>query len=80
MYIKGFNGNMSMVDSVGRNDDGKKEYFVSDMPSDMVLLSAHDYCKDGAAVLMNSGVVLQLSVEESINYKSILSNLELQNS
>jgi hypothetical protein len=35
------------------------EYYVSNMPSDMVLLSAHDYASDGAAILMkDSGVVL----------------------
>jgi len=62
VYIKGFNGNISIVNELGKNDDGKKEYFVEDMPSDMVLLSANDYCKDGTAVLLpNSGVVLQMT-------------------
>jgi len=47
--IKGFNNSRSSVDSVGVNDDGKLEYYVSSMPSDLTLLSAHDYVKDGAA-------------------------------
>jgi hypothetical protein len=65
IYIKGFNGNVSTVDEIGSNVDGKREYYVREMPADMVLLSAHDYCKDGAAILLpDSGVVLQLSTAE----------------
>ena len=65
IYIKGFNGNISTVDDIGCNNDGKKEYYVREMPADMVLSSAHDYCKDGAAVLLpDSGVLLELSASE----------------
>ena len=65
IQVKGFNGNISLVDSVGQNDDGKLEYYVRSMPSDMVLLCAHDYAKDGAAVLMeDSGVVIRLTPQE----------------
>jgi hypothetical protein len=65
IIIKGFNGNTSNVSEVGLNEDGKIEYFVNDMPSDMVLLSAHDYAMDGAAILFdNSGVVLHLTKKE----------------
>ena len=34
----------------GVNDDGKVEYYVQSMPSDLVLLCAHEYASDGAAV------------------------------
>jgi hypothetical protein len=41
--VRGFNNSVSFVDSVGlTHEDGKMEYYVSNMPSDMVLLSAHD--------------------------------------
>ena len=65
VYVKGFNNDMSEVDKVGKNSDGKYEYFISDMSPELVLLSAHDYCKEGAAVLLpNSGVVLELTNDE----------------
>ena len=60
--IKGFNGLTSTVYSAGINADGKMEYYVKNMPSDLVLLCANEYAKEGAAILLpNSGVVLQLS-------------------
>jgi len=52
IVVKGFNGAISSVDSVGVNDDGKKEYYIQSMPSDLCLLSANEYAKDGAAILM----------------------------
>jgi len=62
VQIKGFNGSTSVVDTVGINNDGKMEYYVKNMPSDLVLLCANEYAKEGAAILLpNSGVVLQLS-------------------
>lgn len=65
IIVKGFNGNTSQVNKVGLNEDGKIEYYIQDMPSDMVLLCAHDYAKEGAAILFeNSGVVLRLSLKE----------------
>ena len=66
VLIKGFNGQSSFAESVGFNDDGKIEYYVKDMPSNLVLLCAHDYAKDGAAILYeNSGVVLKLTPKEN---------------
>ena len=60
--IQGFNGTTSNVDAVGTNEDGKLEYYVSSMPTHLTLLSAHDYVKDGAAVLFpDDGVVLRLT-------------------
>jgi hypothetical protein len=44
--VRGFNNSVSAVDSVGLNEDGKVEYYVPNMPSDMVLLSAHDGAAD----------------------------------
>ncbi len=63
--IQGFNGTTSNVDAVGINADGKLEYYVSSMPTHLTLLRAHDYVKDGAAVLFpNDGVVLRLTDTE----------------
>ena len=63
--IQGFNGTTSNVDAVGVNADGKLEYYVSSMPTHLTLLRAHDYVKDGAAVLFpNDGVVLRLTDTE----------------
>ena len=65
IVIQGFNGTTSSVDAVGTNADGKLEYYVSSMPSHLTLLSAHDYVKDGAAVLFpDDGVVLRLTDTE----------------
>jgi hypothetical protein len=64
--IKGFNDSISYVDSIGVNNDGKREYFVSSMPSNLTLLCAYDYIRDGAAVLFPSnGVVLRMTEAES---------------
>lgn len=38
--IKGFNGSSSTVDAVGVNEDGKLEYYVKNMPSNLTLLCA----------------------------------------
>jgi hypothetical protein len=43
VIVQGFNGSKSMVDAMGINSDGKKEYYISSMPHDLVLLSATDY-------------------------------------
>jgi hypothetical protein len=55
--VRGFNNSVSFVDSVGLNEDGKMEYYVSNMPSDMVPLSVYDYASDGAAILMKDSEV-----------------------
>jgi hypothetical protein len=41
IMVKGFNDSCSTVDSVGINEDGKAEYFISAMPDNLVLLSAN---------------------------------------
>eukprot|EP01041_Mallomonas_annulata_P014860 gene14860-31547_t len=45
--ILGFNRSMSKPDRIGLNKDGKQEYFVSSMPSNLTLLCAHAYAEDG---------------------------------
>jgi hypothetical protein len=67
--IEGFNGSRSAVDSVGLNRDGHLEYYVPDMPSGLVLLSANDYAKGNNMVLLreHDGYVLTLSDEEKRN-------------
>jgi len=63
--VTGFNGGSSGVDSFGWNEDGQVEYFVSAMPSDLVLLSAHSYVQDGAAILLpDGGIVLEMDADE----------------
>eukprot|EP01034_Spumella_vulgaris_P022931 gene22931-29109_t len=65
--INGFNGSRSSVTAVGSNRDNKREYYVEDMPSDLVLFG-------GAAVLFkDSGVVLTLSDEELQDLKQYIS-------
>ena len=60
--------------------EGSKTNFVEDMPSDMVLLSAHDYAKDGAAILFGHyGVVLRLSQEEKERLESFVRDLSKRN-
>ena len=71
--IEGFNGQISLVDKVGINSDGKKEYFVSNMPKDLVLLCANQYAKDGAIILMkNDGFVIHLSDSEVEEFRNLL--------
>jgi hypothetical protein len=41
--IKGFNGSSCAVDAVGVNEDGKIEYYVKHIPSNLTLLYAQDY-------------------------------------
>lgn len=61
VQISGFNGSVSRPDKVGVNVDGKMEYFVSQMPRNLVLLCAHAYANEGAAILLkDSGYVLRL--------------------
>lgn len=84
--IMGFNGQTSSPSAVGINEDGRKEYFVPHMPKDLVLLSAHSYAKDGAAILHeNGGVVLRLTDQElkslmdSVQQYPILKTLTVKN-
>ncbi len=65
VQITGFNGSVSMASLVGVNSDGKQEYFVPNMPSDLVLLCGHAYASDGAAILYkNGGMVVKLDSNE----------------
>ena len=71
--IEGFNGNISLVDQIGENGDGKKEYFVSSMPDDLVLLCAHQYASDGAVVLMkNDGFIIHLDDVEVEEFRNLV--------
>jgi len=75
--VKGFNGTVSTVDTVGVNDDGKREYYIQNMPADLCLLSANEYAKDGAAILMeDDGVVLRLSSEEKERFREYISQFQ----
>lgn len=63
--IQGFNGSTSQPSSVGINSDGKQEYFVPNMPANLVLLCAHAYASDGAAILYkDGGVILRLDKDQ----------------
>ena len=73
ILVTGFNGQRSAVDSVGVNKDGKKEYYIPSMPRDLALLCAHEYAKEGAAILFkNDGVVISLNDEEVSELKEYL--------
>lgn len=65
LRIKGFNNSTSSVALVGFNSDGKKEYYVPNMPPNLVLLCAQQYSSDGASILLpNEGFVLSLTAED----------------
>jgi hypothetical protein len=71
--IMGFNSTGSAPSHVGLNHDGKREYYVSDMPEHLTLLCANAYCQDGCAVLFaDGGVVLQMTVGELDELKTFL--------
>jgi hypothetical protein len=76
--IHGFNGSQSSVSAVGLNDDGKMEYYVPHMPSDLVLLSAHSYAEDGAAVLFpDGGGIYKLSDSQRNEFVNFLSKFPI---
>lgn len=63
--VRGFNNSISSVDRVGLNADNKTEYYIKSMPRDLALLCAHEYAKDGAAILLpDGGKVIKLSADE----------------
>lgn len=71
--VQGFNGALERVDAVGANDDNRMEYFLSSMPRNLVLLSGHEYAKEGAAVLFpEDGRVVRLNVEEQTALREFL--------
>eukprot|EP01041_Mallomonas_annulata_P002805 gene2805-5522_t len=72
--ILGFNRSMSKPDRVGLNRDGKQEYYVSSMPSNLALLCAHAYAEDGAVILFgDGGMVLRLQSDQLNELKQFLS-------
>jgi hypothetical protein len=72
--ISGFNGSQSSPSVVGLNRDGKKEYFVPNMPKDLVLLCANAYASEGAAILhADGGVVIKLS---NLELKELLDSIK----
>jgi len=76
--IAGFNQSISRPSVEGLNADGKKEYFVPNMPADLVLLCAAAYAADGAVVLFkDSGVVLRLSEDEVQQLRQSLRNFSV---
>ncbi len=65
VQITGFNGSFSRPTEIGVNRDGKTEYYVPNMPRNLVLLCANAYAKEGAAILLkDSGFVLRLNESE----------------
>ena len=77
--IMGFNSTGSAPSHVGLNHDGKREYYVSDMPEHLTLLLANAYCQDGCAVLFaDGGVVLQMTVGELDELKTFLRSYPVQ--
>ena len=71
--IIGFNNSTSKIDLVGINDDGVKEYYVSAMPNDLVLLSAYQYSIGGAVILLeDGGAVLRMSKHEIDDFKELI--------
>ena len=71
--INGFNNAGSMVNSVGVNCDGRKEYFVREMPSNLALLCANDYAHVGAVILLpESGRIIELNELEKSAFLSFI--------
>ena len=71
--IIGFNGTSSQPTTFGYNSDDKEEYYVPDMPSNLVLLCAHSYASDGAVILLeDGGMVIRLSPTELADFKSYI--------
>lgn len=60
------------------NADGKKEYFVQNIPADFVLLCAQAYAYDGSNLLFkDSGLVLRFSNEELVEVKQFIKNFHV---
>ena len=61
LIVGGFNGKRSVATIKGINNDGKEEWFVEDMPDDLVLLCANEYARDGVVILFgDDGMVIRL--------------------
>jgi len=72
--IRGFNSAISTVQAIGRNDHGIDEFFVSDMPDNLVLLCAHQYVsKHGAAILFkDEGIIIDLNKDTMMEFKDYI--------
>lgn len=76
--IVGFNGSLSTVNEVGSNSDFKREYYVANMPEDLVLLSAHEYATGGAIILLeDGGAVLKMNTTELEEFKMLISKYQV---
>ena len=51
------------------NSDGVREYYVSSMLNDLVLLSGHAYSIGGVILLEDGGVILRMSKNELQEFK-----------
>ena len=71
--IRGFKGEESKANLIGKNEDGKVELYVEDMPTDLVLLSANNYAEDGAVVLLpNYGLHLYMDDNERDEFETFI--------
>jgi hypothetical protein len=72
--VAGFDGSIQYSSRVGLNADGKRELYVPSMPSSLVLLCAHAYASEGAAILLrDGGVVLRLQDNQIQDLKEFIS-------
>lgn len=71
--IKGFKGEESKANLIGKNEDDKVELYVEDMPTDLVLLCANNYAEDGAVVLLpNYGLHLYMDDNERDEFEAFI--------
>lgn len=78
VVVRGFNGECSRTSVIGKNEDGKDELFVKEMPVDLVLLSARQYAADGAIVLFaQDGFILRMGENEIGKVKDLIKGFEL---
>lgn len=84
--VMGFNGTSSTITATGVNHYGVQEHYVEGMPSDLCLLCAQQFAKQGAAILFGDcGYVLRLDsdklqqLNQFISDNPILLRLSVQN-
>jgi hypothetical protein len=74
VQIKGFNNTTSEPSKFGLNKDFQEEYYVKDMPSNLTLLCAHAYSRQGCSFLFDDGgLVLKLNTSELHELKDFIS-------
>ena len=74
--FNGFNGSMSLAERVGKNADGKLEYWVPNMGT-QTLLSASTYASGGAIVLCQTyGAAYMFTPEQSKRHIKFLEECE----